>query len=241
MDVMREDECWARGWFDHLERTGLVRRIETWVNLEADSLRVSFRLSNGRESVHEISRHEIAMDGTPALRRWAETVERHLRHEGEPCRASPLQAPPWQSAERDMRLQHRIAMERMRLGQPVWRGMDFAEPRRDPQAEKRAAALFKMTAGEEAFRTLESGGALPIKGSNGTDYTLHKRASYCVERVRDKAKFCAVVPNVPLWDHLLGIKLMVENDEPKFLETANVAGNQSGYLDAAIFGRGMFA
>jgi hypothetical protein len=45
-----------------------------------------------------------------------------------------------------------------------------------------------------------------------------------VERPSDGAKLCAVVPGVPLWDHLLGIKLMVEHDEAKFLATANVSG-----------------
>src|SRR3990167_4777600 len=80
-----------------------------------------------------------------------------------------------------------------------------------------------MTCGKKAFDTLKSGKPLPITGSQGTKYTLHKRASYCVERVSDNARLCAVVPGVPLWDHLLGIKLMIEHDEPKFLETANVA------------------
>lgn len=93
----------------------------------------------------------------------------------------------------------------------------------DPKAAKRAAELFRMACGKAAFDTLESGGALPLKGSKGTAYTLHKRASYCVERVSDGARLCAVVPGVPLYDHLLGIKLMIEHDEPKFLKTANVA------------------
>jgi hypothetical protein len=35
---------------------------------------------------------------------------------------------------------------------------------------------------------------------------------------------------VPLWDHLLGIKLMVENDEPRFLKTANVSAGSYGGL-----------
>ena len=86
-----------------------------------------------------------------------------------------------------------------------------------PEVEERAEALFKMICGEEAHRVLNRG-PLPITGSSGTQYTLHKRAQYCVER--DGVGFCAVVPNVPLWDHLLGIKLLVENDEPSFLKTA---------------------
>lgn len=249
MGVMHEAECWLRGWFDHLERDGLVRRIETCMVPEHDRLRVSFVLRDGRERCHEISHSEIAMGGIPELRHWAETVERDLRHEVDPRRPSPLQAPPWRSgtatemrlrqaeAEHHMSLHQRLVMERLRIDHSAWLGMDFATPQRDEKAEKRAADLFKMTAGEVAFRTLEAGSALPIKGSNGTKYRLYKRASFCVERVSDGARLCAVVPNVPLWDHLLGIKLMVENDELKFLETANVAGGVNPYLDAAIYGR----
>lgn len=91
-------------------------------------------------------------------------------------------------------------------------------------AETRSKDLFKLACGTEAFETLEAGGALPINGSKGTKYTLHKRAIYCVTRVNDGASLCAVVPSVPLWDHLLGIKLMVENDEYAFLQKANISG-----------------
>ena len=109
----------------------------------------------------------------------------------------------------------------------------------DPQAETKAAELFKMACGKEAFDTLNSMQPLPITGSKGTKYTLHKRATYCVERVKDKAKLCAVVPGVPLWDHLLGIKLMIEHDEPKFLETANEAQGFGGDQYVAQIGEEM--
>lgn len=94
----------------------------------------------------------------------------------------------------------------------------------DPIAIKKAKDLFKLACGKKAFDTLEAGNGLAITGSAGTEYRLHKRASFCVERVSDGAQLCAVVPGVPLYDHLLGIKLMVENDEKKFLKTANVSG-----------------
>jgi len=98
------------------------------------------------------------------------------------------------------------------------------KPQYTTEADAKAKELFKTVAGKQAFDTLDVGKPLPLKGSKGTEYTLHKRATFCVERPSDGARLCAVVPGVPLWDHLLGIKLMIENDEPKFLATANVSG-----------------
>lgn len=101
---------------------------------------------------------------------------------------------------------------------------------RNPEADAKAERLFISTAGQPAHDTLKAGKALPLKGSAGGDYTLHKRATYCVES--KGTKYCAVVPGVPLWDHLLGIKLMIEQDEPKFLATANKAG--AGLYDIQV-------
>lgn len=100
--------------------------------------------------------------------------------------------------------------------------------REDDAAEKKAEALFVDTAGQEAHDVLERGDGLAMKGSAGGDYLLHKKRSYCVTRVADGAKLCAVVPGVPLWDHLLGVKLTIEHDEPEFLRKANVAGGTVG-------------
>jgi len=100
-------------------------------------------------------------------------------------------------------------------------------------ADAKAKELFTLTAGAEALAVLEAGGALPVTGSQGGCYTLHKKASFCVTRLKDKAQMCAVVPGVPLYDHLLGIKLVIENDEKRFLATANVSG---GGDNAGMFG-----
>jgi hypothetical protein len=102
------------------------------------------------------------------------------------------------------------------------------------EAEAKARALFARVAGEEATLRLERGGAVPLLGSVGGRYELIKRASYCVRRPKDGAELCAVVPGVPLWDHLLGIKLVVETDEPRFLRTANVSGTAGGFRDYAM-------
>lgn len=115
--------------------------------------------------------------------------------------------------------------------------VDQAEAKaRDEEADQRAKDLFIMAAGRTAFNLLEGGGGLAITGSAGTAYELHKKASFCITRVKDGVRFCAVVPGVPLWDHLLGIKLMVEHDEPQFLKTANQSGGDSmgAFLHAEI-------
>lgn len=158
------------------------------------------------------------MGGIDSVRYWMRTVEHGLIREHE-----RRGIPAWRPEHYDGPPIRADALYGYRVLRPQWFGVDLA---RDEKAESRAAELFKISAGAEAFRVLDSGGALPIKGSKGTKYTLHKRAAYCVERVKDGAKLCAVVPGVPLWDHLLGVKLMVEHDEPRFLRTANVIGGR---------------
>jgi hypothetical protein len=88
-------------------------------------------------------------------------------------------------------------------------------------AYKKARELFIKTAGMDAYLTLNAGRPLPILGSKGTPYELIKKAAFCVRRPDNGVELCAVVPGVPLWDHLLGIKMMVEHDEPRFLAIAN--------------------
>lgn len=101
------------------------------------------------------------------------------------------------------------------------------EQRRHEAAKVKARALFAHVAGEQAAAQLERDEQLPLRGSQGGEYALLKRSAYCVRRLKDGAELCAVVPNVPLWDHLLGIKLLVEQDEPRFLRTANVSGGMT--------------
>lgn len=98
-------------------------------------------------------------------------------------------------------------------------------PKRSAEAEKaevRAKALFERVAGKDALAAVQGAG-LHMTGSAGTAYVLHAKMAYCVTRVKDRAKMCAVVPGVPMYDHLLGIKMIVEHDEPEFVRTANVS------------------
>ena len=108
-----------------------------------------------------------------------------------------------------------------------WRGvalaMNAADRGHNSEAEARASVLFKDIAGQEAYANLMNTGKTPLLGSAGTHYHLHRRCTYSVSRDADGVEFCAVVTGVPLWDHLLGVKLLVERDEPAFLRVANVS------------------
>jgi len=181
------------------------------VNYDMD-LRLSLRLRNNEVIDVQFRYDEYRMGGGPdALMRWLEIVEQDIMRRN---------FRGWDGSLRRPRDDMYDAMR-------YTRGMDFAAPQKDSKADKKAKKLFKLACGDEALQLLDSGQPLPITGSKGTAYRLHKKASYCVERVSDGAKLCAVVPGVPLWDHLLGIKLMVENDEKQFLKTANVSGGNS--------------
>jgi hypothetical protein len=97
-------------------------------------------------------------------------------------------------------------------------------------AEQRAKDLFVLGAGRDALKAVQSTKGLPILGSEGGKYLMNAVMSFCITRIGDGAKMCAVVPGVPLFDHLLGVKLMIEHDEPKFIKTANVLGGRPGHF-----------
>ena len=178
-----------------------------------------------------ITNHELEMGGVETLRFWLETIERDLRRRYDDWRRSrpvaslgPLDAIGI-TAEACRRYRDQILnnyADVAMYANGVAFGVGYSE--RNEEADTKAKDLFISVAGQDAFQTLESGKPLPIKGSQGTDYRLFKRAAYCVERPSDGARLCAVVPGVPMYDHMLGIKLMVEHDEPEFLMVANVAG-----------------
>jgi hypothetical protein len=217
-------------FMEHARASGWAREHR----LEADDFGRSTRLiiDTGYTLLnYSISEHELRMGGPDELRRWLEIIGRDLRREFQRRGTSATAGPPRSTTATEIRMRQdeymrRWSRESARFDRELFEALaqgTFGEPR-DPAADKRAAELFRMTAGDEAFKTLEAGKALPITGSKGTAYHLLKKASYCVERPSDGARLCAVVPGVPLWDHLLGVKLMVEHDEPRFLKTANVAG-----------------
>lgn len=109
----------------------------------------------------------------------------------------------------------------------------------DDKAQKRAQRLFADIAGAKAHDDLVAGGKTAVRGSEGTAYHLHQRRTYSVSRDADGATFCAVVTGVPLWDHLLGVKLLVERDEPAFLRVANKSRSSAWRQDEWYLTHGM--
>lgn len=212
-------EALLSGFTHHLHGRGLIVDSRVFRVDYSDVTILRLRTRGDETLEYTLTDDELMMGGYEAARHWIKAVDRDI---WERCGRYRPETATNRTATEIMTRQRevdRLMRESVSLA-PFFVGVDRAS---NPQADERAADLFKLTAGTEAFDTLNAGKPLPITGSNGTAYTLHNRASYCVERVSDGAKLCAVVPSVPLWDHLLGIKLMVEQDEPKFLKTANVA------------------
>jgi hypothetical protein len=221
---------------DRWRARGMICEWHVRENLYGDAIELTLMLPNGRPMSYVMTHHEINMGQIGSVRDWLGTIEEELvrQYIEEERRNSwrVTQAPPSPSirpmrAMRDIDLidRERYLNEIITRGYPAgYFGMDLCPTPFSVKAETKSKALFITIAGQQEYQVLESGRPLPLKGSLGTDYELYKRATYCVERPRDGAKLCAVVPDVPLWDHLLGIKLMVEHDEPTFLRTANVSG-----------------
>ena len=215
-----------RDLMDDLRRRMIVREFYVQDSVNTDAKVLGVRFHNGRVFRYTLTAMELLNGGQEGLDFWLRTVEQDIL-----CRAEQLHAgydhlTPCPSGNDPIAGQS-VAHIGFDVGNTaIWDQTIWGDFGRDEKAETKAADLFKMACGKDAFDILESGNPLPLKGSLGTAYTLHKRASYCVER--DGTRLCAVVPGVPLWDHLLGIKLMIEHDEPKFLKTANVA--HDGFL-----------
>ena len=221
---------------------GLVLDSALLISAYADradlELRVPFQEQRLRFS---ITNHELEMGGMETLRLWLDTIERELRRRYDDWRRSQRtyfsQYPDHVGIpEEVLRLQREAIASQIDAannpaiwGTGVW-GRDeitLDEFFRKDEADKKAKQLFISAAGQRAYDTLEAGKPLPINGSQGTDYQLFRRATYCVERPSDGARLCAVVPGVPMYDHLLGIKLMVEHDEPAFLRVANISSGHN--------------
>lgn len=240
---------YLRGWLLAQQqrgyiRDGRIRRID-----EHDALRLELLIFGESEwRSHQISGHEFSMGGLDALRYWLETVDRDIQQTIRRQHTSQYQNAMGRLGQAQQggyaqQYQNMLGAQAQSMQGRTGMGMAIMQQQaviqmqalmqagllggispKDEKAEKRAKELFVLASGKEAFDTLDAGNALALTGSKGGKYTLHKRATFCVERPTDGARLCAVVPGVPLWDHLLGIKLMIEHDEPKFLKTANVAG-----------------
>lgn len=236
-----------RAWREFAE----VRDVEFRTDFVENVLSVIVRFSNGCNKRHVFSLSELYMEGSRSFFHWLHVVDqdvvgmayeirrRERQHQAVAQMVDMIETTPVApffdfariADDYFYQLLGRVPagpLVQINANENLQSIQDFPSRwtrDRDAReaADKKSRELFRNTAGDEAYQTLESGKPLPLTGSNGTQYTLHKRASFCIERVSDGAKFCAVVPGVPLFDHLLGIKLIVERDEDAFLKTANVA------------------
>lgn len=191
---------------------------------------------------YALTRYELTLDGFEAILRLGHIIQEEVV---EFARARE-EAPP------NLTLSSQLEGLRPEEFQRLWgqgflasRQEDFLlrnygggeqRRRRASESDDKAKALFIAVAGQDAYDKLEATHTIQVVGSKGGRYFLYRRATYCVTRESDGVRLCAVVPGVPLWDHLLGIKLMIEHDEPRFLKTANVSGRRPLDEELAITG-----
>lgn len=215
-------------WFEREWRRRGFARICRWTDSGRwEGMQLSVECADGQTYHQALTYHELEMGGERAIEHWFRVFDDTL-HRAEMAwrrRARPIHE---EMRIYDQEIRRATGLDRRFLEScRVETFTDFSIDH--SETERRSAELFKRMAGEEAFRLLESGRQIAVRGSAGGAYRLRKQASYCVTREGDGARMCAVVPGVPLWDHLLGIKLTIEQDEPRFLRTANVSGAQSQY------------
>lgn len=108
------------------------------------------------------------------------------------------------------------------------------------EADDRAKQLLLDHLSEEQKKTFEKEGWFECVGNKtGKTYRVHNYRN--VNTVQGKTKYCLVQKNtVPLPDQLLTEKMLIENDEEKFLKVANRfdtdgAGPITGNLDRVTF------
>ena len=240
----RSIEGFFQSTIENWRADGLIEAADFSRNDERDI--GVLRLHLGREVTleHTITSAELTMGGTEAVRAWLRAVgtdivrvrARHGLPERNPRRRvvdmganldRTVNPPLIFDEATQVQIRQMYGHLTLRPGGINWVAdeavrADLERERRE--ADEKAEQLFIRSAGEEAFRHLEAGKPLAVRGSAGGKYHLHKRSTFCVTRLHDGAQMCAVVPGVPLYDHLLGIKLVIETDEPRFIKTANVSG-----------------
>lgn len=211
--------------------TGLIREHRILVNQEHYLLRLEVTIAHHTHLRYEMHRDELVMMGAGALMDWLLHVQADIEHH---WRRLGLRQGEFRRSREDAFYRARVQAYDRLVDPPLifdeariflegsWNAL-CQESAESTKANDKAKELFGRVAGAAALATLEAQKPLRIKGSRGGRYDLHRRSTYCVTRVADGAKMCAVVPGVPLYDHLLGVKLVIETDEPRFIETANVS------------------
>lgn len=94
--------------------------------------------------------------------------------------------------------------------------------------EHRALALLQKHLTREQCDQFNSEGRFVVRAQVGRyhwrDFWILKCYSYCVMDIETGEKFCAVAPGVPLMDHILTIKLLLQSDPKYFFEVAIRSG-----------------
>lgn len=98
------------------------------------------------------------------------------------------------------------------------------------EADERARQLLLDHLSEEQKKTFEKDGWFECVGNKtGKTYRIHNYRN--INTVQGKTKYCLVQKDtVPLPDQLLTEKMLIENDEDKFLKVANRFDTESGYI-----------
>ena len=104
---------------------------------------------------------------------------------------------------------------------------DYEERRASPAANKRARQLLDGHLTPKQRRQLADHGWFEVRGSkSGKVYRIHgKKFLANVWDMAGRLKLCAIAGDraMPLGDHLLLQKIMIETDEQRFLRIANPA------------------
>lgn len=215
---------YVAGRLGNLVSRGLVADWRVRPSHTDDMYFVDVVLSNHSTLRYNLTATELHLDGADAMRRVVDLIE-EAAWNARPDR--PPTAPRYREGAYPDGLDNFL------------RHFESWQSPKSDEADTKARNLFITMAGQRAYDKLAAQQPLLVVGSAGRRYFLHCRATYCVTRESDGAKLCAVVPGVPLWDHLLGIKLMIEHDEPRFLRTANVSGGGPLRNFEAAIGPGM--
>jgi hypothetical protein len=113
-------------------------------------------------------------------------------------------------------------MENVRLAQRSEPIVRRPEPPLESIRKARALLLSSLT--EAQRKTLEERGWFVVEGGRSrSEYRIHVSSIVAnIERLHDHMRLCAHCEHaLPMYDHFLAQKLMLENDEDAFLAIAN--------------------
>lgn len=122
---------------------------------------------------------------------------------------------------------------------PSMASFDFSEELRSPQplgqaakANARARELLVSLLNEVQKKQFESGGTFDVTLPAGWSTTpetfrFHQRTNNMVEHLRTKDNYCVIMPGMPLFDQMAGVKLLLECDTKEFFRIAIKQGTHT--------------